>query len=132
WLIGPLSRALGADNIVVGGSIASMCGLALIAYANATAPMILGLVLLGAGLGVINPCLATIASEQAAAGQQGAVLGFTQSAGGVARTVGPIVSGMLYARVAPAAPFAGGAVIALASTVLGFGLVAMRSSRGTA
>jgi MFS family permease len=51
--------------------------------------------------------------------QQGAVLGFAQSAGGAARTVGPVWSGFLYARLGASAPFlsgvlAGGVSLAVA------------------
>jgi MFS transporter, DHA1 family, tetracycline resistance protein len=122
FLIGRMTRAFGARNLVVAGAVSSMAGLLMIAGAHSGALLIGGLALLGFGLGVTNPVLSTLASEYAGAGRQGVVLGFAQSAGGLARTVGPIGSGILYARVGPGAAFVGGAVAAAGALALSLGV----------
>jgi DHA1 family tetracycline resistance protein-like MFS transporter len=122
FLIGRLTRAFGAKNLVLAGALASMTGLLMIAGAHVSGVLIGGLALLGLGLGVTNPVLSTLASEYAGAGRQGVVLGFAQSAGGLARTVGPIGSGILYARIGPPASFLGGAVAALGALCLALGV----------
>ena len=70
------------------------------------------------GVGLTNPVLSTLASEYAGPGRQGAVLGVAQSAGGLARTVGPIGSGVLYTRLGPTTPFVGGALSSLLAMVV--------------
>ena len=62
-----------------------MGGLLFIASAHTTPLLIAGLLLLSFGLGVTNPTLSTLASEYAGKSRQGVVLGFAQSAGGLAR-----------------------------------------------
>ena len=120
-LIGRLTARSAPRNLVVFGAVASGAGLLLMAAAHASPTLIGGLALLGIGLGVTNPMLSTLASEYAGSSRQGVVLGFAQSAGGLARTVGPIGSGVLYARIGPGAPFVGGAAAALAALVLALG-----------
>ena len=130
-LIGRLTRVFGARRLVVTGALSSMAGLLMIAEAHSSALLVGGLALLGIGLGVTNPVLSTLASEYAGSERQGVVLGFAQSSGGLARTVGPIGSGVLYARIGPGAAFVGGAVAALASLVLALGIGATAGNRGS-
>jgi DHA1 family tetracycline resistance protein-like MFS transporter len=122
-LIGRMTRAWGAIPLVVGGSVASMLGLATIAVGYHAVPVVAGLLLLGAGLGIVNPCLSSIAADYAGRERAGTVLGFAQSCGGLARTVGPVLGGLLYARVATGAPFLAGALAALLAGVLGVALL---------
>jgi MFS transporter, DHA1 family, tetracycline resistance protein len=129
--IGQLTRVFGARRLVVTGALSSMAGLSMIAEAHSSALLVGGLALLGIGLGVTNPVLSTLASEYAGSERQGVVLGFAQSSGGLARTVGPIGSGVLYARIGPGAAFVGGAVAALASLVLALGIGATAGNRGS-
>jgi DHA1 family tetracycline resistance protein-like MFS transporter len=128
-LIGRLTRIFGEPNLVVFGAIASMAGLLTIAAAHRAPILVVGLTLLGFGLGVTNPILSTLASNFAGSSRQGVVLGFAQSAGGLARTLGPVGSGILYARVGPGSPFVGGASAALLALALALG-IRIRSGRG--
>jgi DHA1 family tetracycline resistance protein-like MFS transporter len=121
-LIGWIARSLGQVRVVAGGSLMSAVGLTTIALAYHFAPLIAGLLLLALGLGVTQPMLSSLASEYAGSEQRGAVLGFAQSAGGLARTLGPVLSGFLFVGLGAGAPFAGGAVAAALAFVLTFGL----------
>ncbi len=127
-LIGRMTRAFGARNLVVAGELSAMAGLLVIAGAHATWSLSCGLAMLGLGLGVTNPLLSTLASERAGPSRQGAVLGVAQSAGGLARTVGPIGVGELYAHVGPSAPFTGGAFAACAAMGIALLLVRPRAA----
>jgi MFS transporter, DHA1 family, tetracycline resistance protein len=111
-LIGWIARTFGQVRVVTGGSLISAAGLATIAASYHFAPLLAGLVLLAIGLGVTQPMLSSIASEYAGDEQRGSVLGFAQSAGGLARTVGPVLSGFLFEGIGAGAPFAGGAMTA--------------------
>jgi MFS family permease len=129
-LIGRLSKRFGASNLVVFGAVSSMTGLVFIAIAHAVGVLVLGLVLLGLGLGVTQPLLSTIASQYAGASRTGALLGVAQSAGGLARTVGPTVSGLLYKELGSGAPFVGGALVAVAALSVALSMRgAMRAPR---
>jgi DHA1 family tetracycline resistance protein-like MFS transporter len=123
-LIGRMTRAWGSIPLVVAGSVLSMLGLATIAFGYHAVPVIAGLLLLGAGLGIVNPCLSSIAADYAGRERAGTVLGFAQSCGGLARTVGPVLGGLLYARVATGAPFLAGALAALLAGILSVALLA--------
>lgn len=121
-LIGRLTRAWGSIPLVIGGSLVSMVGLTMIALSHHALPLVVGLALLALGLGVVNPSLSAIAADAAGSGRQGTVLGFAQSAGGLARTLGPLLGGLLFARVAAGAPFVAGAVAATLASVIAVGL----------
>ncbi len=117
-LIVPLSRAFKQLNIVLAGALALGAGMALIGSAQHPWMVVGGLVFVGAGLGVTNPLLSVIASQLAGAESRGAVLGFAQSSGGLARSVGPILGGFLFKHVSDGAPFFGGLLAACISCVV--------------
>jgi DHA1 family tetracycline resistance protein-like MFS transporter len=120
--IGRLSRRYAAVNVLVGGTIAIGCGMAGMGSAHSAMLLLGGVALAGLGAGLTNPTLASLASQYAGAGQQGAILGFAQSAGGAARTVGPVWSGFLYARLGASAPFFSGVLAATLSLAVALAL----------
>jgi MFS family permease len=124
-LMGRLTKRFGARRLVIAGALSSAVGLAAVALAHDTVPTVAGLAGLAIGIGLLTPCLSTLASEHAGAERQGTVLGFAQSSGGLARTVGPTLAGVAYAHIAPAAPFFGGAAAGLLSVVLGVVLLGL-------
>jgi DHA1 family tetracycline resistance protein-like MFS transporter len=117
-LIVPLSRAFGQLSLVLGGAICLGIGMALIGAAHQPWMVVGGLVFVGSGLGVTNPLLSVIASQLSGAERRGVVLGFAQSSGGLARTVGPLIGGFLFSHVSAGAPFFGGAGTAGVSACL--------------
>jgi MFS family permease len=116
--MGTIARRFPAGNVLVAGTVAIGVGMASISAAHSPALLVIGVALAGLGAGLTNPTLASLASQHAGPGEQGAVLGFAQSAGGAARTVGPVWSGLLYARLGPSSPFLSGVVAALLSLVV--------------
>jgi len=110
--IGRLVRLLGERTLVAIGSALIGGGMLMIGMAHTSVVLLTGVALLGAGLGIANPLLSSMASQVATADNRGSVLGLAQSSGGLARAVGPVLGGVLFARVAPAAPFVGGAIAA--------------------
>jgi len=75
-----------------------------------------GLIALGSGLQ--GPTLPAYASRRAAGTAQGTTLGALQSASALARSLGPLVGGALYAAVDPRAPYLVGAVGFAVATVV--------------
>jgi DHA1 family tetracycline resistance protein-like MFS transporter len=131
-LIGRLTARFGSHRLVLAGSLVSMAGLATIALSYHPLPLVGGLALLGVGLGVVNPSLSSLASEAAGSARQGTVLGFAQSAGTLARIVGPVLGGVLFARVAGGAPFVGGAIAAVIAAGLALSLQGPREPAAAA
>jgi DHA1 family tetracycline resistance protein-like MFS transporter len=118
-LIGRLVRVFGELVLVIAGAVLNLAGMLLIGFSQRPATLLVGLVIFGAGVAITNPSLSSLASRFARDEQQGAVLGFAQSAGGLARTVGPIWSGHLFDEFGSTAPFISGAVASLLSFLVG-------------
>jgi DHA1 family tetracycline resistance protein-like MFS transporter len=66
--------------------------------------------LIALGSGLCSPTLPAFASRRASATAQGMTLGTLQSASALARALGPILGGALYAVIDPRAPYLIGAV----------------------
>lgn len=117
-LIGPLSRRASPLTLIACGSAGMVASFLAVAAAHDVFTLIAGLAILGVSLGVVQPSLSTLASEVAPREQRGAVLGFAQSAGGLARTVGPVAAGFLAEQISVGAPFVGGAAVSAISVAL--------------
>jgi MFS family permease len=122
FLIGRLTRRFGEATLVMLGSAVMAAGLLLIGEGHVAATFFAGVALFGAGFGATLPALSSLASRAATEGTRGFVLGMAQSSGGLARAVGPVLSGVLFRRIAPAAPFLGGAAAALLCAAVGASL----------
>lgn len=97
-LIGHLVKRFGESALVIGGAF--MFGLSLLAI-PLTGPHtgLMTLLLVGAvfsiGNSLATPSLTGLASKSVGPGEQGGVLGVTQSTASLARTVGPLISSAL-------------------------------------
>jgi len=111
-LLGRLTRWLGEIRLVMIGSACSAAGMLLIAEGPGSTGLVAGVALFGVGFGATTPLLSSLVSQTARREMRGFVLGILQSSGGLARTVGPLLGGVLFHRVAPGAPFLGGVVTA--------------------
>lgn len=118
-LIGPVSKAVGEVRLLVLGALLFAAGMLGVALAGRPVALVGAVVLIGTGMGFIQPLISSLASQAAHPAQQGVTLGLAQSSGGLARTVGPVASGALYASLGSAAPFTAGALVALAAAGLG-------------
>ncbi|GHG99616.1 MFS transporter [Comamonas sp. JC664] len=108
FVIGWLTQRFRDTSLVLVGATCMGTGLGLIAAASHGAMLVLAMVLVGSGTGLLQPLVASLASTFAGRELRGGVLGVVQSAGGLARVVGPVWSGFLYSRLGPGAPFASG------------------------
>jgi MFS transporter, DHA1 family, tetracycline resistance protein len=103
-LIGRLVKAFGEPVLVIVGALLFAASLVLIPFTGPHTGTA-GLLALGAlfalGNGLATPSLTSLASKSAGAGEQGGVLGVTQSVASLARVVGPLVSAaLIYSAVA--------------------------------
>lgn len=104
-LIGRLSKRFGEPRLILVGTIAMAIALVLMAQAAEVPLLVVGIALLALGNGIANPSLSSLASKGALPERQGATMGVYQSAGSLARVVGPPMAGMLYDGFGIARPF---------------------------
>src|SRR5689334_15544278 len=103
-LIGRLVKKFGEPALVIAGALMFTASLVLIPLTGPHTGT-LTLLALGAlfaiGNGLATPSLTSLASKSAGAGEQGGVLGVTQSVASLARAVGPLISAaLIYSSVA--------------------------------
>lgn len=103
-LIGRLAKAFGEPPLVIAGAFLFAASLALIPLTGpqtGTVTLLALGVLFALGNGLGTPALTSLASKSAGAGEQGGVLGVTQSVASLARVVGPLISAaLIYSAVA--------------------------------
>lgn len=116
-LVGPVSKALGERGTLLVGLAANAAGLGLLVLDAGWAALVPALALLVVGQGLLTPTLSSAVAGRAG-DARGQWLGWQQSAGGVARVVGPVVAGALFQHLGVGAPYALGAVLALAALAL--------------
>lgn len=99
-LIGPVTRLLGETVTIRIGLILNVAGFAILSVADRWWSLAPGLVLLAVGQGLLTPTLASAVAGRSP-DQAGVALGVQQSAGGLARVVGPVLGGVLFAVAIP-------------------------------
>jgi MFS family permease len=106
------------NGLVVLAAAFALLGLAPLFGSAGLAVLYLASGLIAAGNGLTQPALPAYASRRARADSQGLTLGTLQSASALARAVGPLVGGALYAAIDPRAPYLIGAAGLLAAGVI--------------
>ncbi|MBI2709422.1 MAG: MFS transporter [Actinobacteria bacterium] len=125
-LVHPAVARLGETGALRAGLGANAAGLLLLALDAGWPGIGVALVLLVVGQGLVTPTMASAVAALAPARRRGQVLGAQQSAGSLARVVGPTVAGVLFGQVSVVAPYlAGGALVVVAVLLV----PAARSSR---
>ncbi len=109
--IGRLTRRFGEGRLLSIGLVGIALGLAGIGMTTTVPALFAASAVLAMGFGMANPSLASLVSRRAGAGDQGMVLGVYQSAGSLARVVGPALAGVAFAQIDKSAPFLLGAAI---------------------
>ena len=122
-LIGRLARRFGEERLVLGGLALLALGLVAMPFAGDLAALALALSALAIGLGLTQPSLTALVSRRAGAAEQGEVLGVTQSAGSLARVLGPTAAGWFFASFGRASPFWWEAALIVAALFLAWPLL---------
>lgn len=104
-LIGRLSKRFGEPKLILAGTLLMGLGLVAFAFSFKIAFVFVSLGLLAVGNGITNPSLSSLASKGARAESRGATMGVYQSAGSLARVIGPPIAGLAYDRYGMKAPF---------------------------
>lgn len=96
-LVGPASKRFSEISLIGLGLSLNVAGFLVVAFSTSLLSLAPGLVLLAVGQGFTTPALASAIAGRAPDGRAGVVLGVQQSAGGLARVLGPIAGGILFA-----------------------------------
>jgi MFS family permease len=121
-------RVLGETTTLLAGLLANAGGLVLLSTARSWAVAVPALAALTVGQGLVQTTMVAIVAGRADPGWRGSVLGVQQSAGGLARVVGPLVGGALLGMTASGLPYVVGAVVCLlAAAVVVAAVVGNRS-----
>ncbi len=110
-LVGRVNNRLGESSTLRVGLVLNASGLGLLAVPGGWATLVPALLLLVVGQGLITPTLSSAVAGRAGR-ERGRWLGWQQSAGGLARVLGPIAAGVMFG-IRVGAPYAVGAVLAL-------------------
>jgi fucose permease len=98
--------------------VATAAGLALLAPARSWAVAAPALVVLTVGQGLTQTTLVSVVAGRADPARRGVLLGAQQSAGGLARVIGPAVGGALLGAGASGWPYVAGAGLTLAAAAI--------------
>ncbi|HVC56010.1 MAG TPA: MFS transporter [Stellaceae bacterium] len=122
-LIGPLTRRLGEERLMLGGLALIAVGLLVMPFARALPLLIVALSALAFGMGAMQPSINSLISRRAGSERQGEVMGVAQSVGSLARVVGPLVAGWLFTEFGRSSPFLWGAALVVAALLFGWRLL---------
>jgi MFS family permease len=117
-LVRLLVPRLGEGVLASFGVVAYVTGLLMLGFGDTLAATVSGLLLCGLGLGAYNPSASALASKQSRGQDRGAVMGAYVASASLARVLGPLSSGLLYAALGPPAPFLIGACVTLPAAYL--------------
>lgn len=110
-LVHPAVARMGERGALHLGLVLNGLGLATLPAVHSRWALAPSLVLLTAGQALVSPTLSSTITGQVDAGSRGQVLGVQQSAGGLARVVGPALGGLAFGHLAVWTPYAGGAAL---------------------
>jgi DHA1 family tetracycline resistance protein-like MFS transporter len=110
-LIRSLTRRFGEERVLIAGICALVLGLLTIPVSTHLDILLVATTFLAAGMGLTQPSINSLISRQAGGHEQGEVMGVQQSAGSLARILGPFVAGLLFQEIGRNAPYIVGAAI---------------------
>jgi multidrug resistance protein len=102
---------IGETATLRAGLLVDMAGLLVLAFARTWLGLVPALLALTVGQGLVQTTMSSTLAGRADPARRGEVLGAQQSAGGLARVVGPVLGGVLFQRVGPGAPYIAGAAV---------------------
>lgn len=120
-----LAGSFGERQLLLTGSVAMMISFAAIPWMPSVGLLLIPLLTSAVGRAISHPSMMSMVSLEATPGTRGAVMGNFQSAASLARTIGPLVAGLLY-DVNRDHPFVLAGGLMAVAVVLGLGLPAQR------
>ena len=117
-LVGRLTKRFGEANLIVQGSAALAIGMLAIPFCETLPALLAAMAVVAYGFSVINPAMNSLISRQVGPEEQGGIMGVTRSATTMARVIGPVWAGMLFAVMGMDWPYYAGAVLMIVVVVL--------------
>jgi DHA1 family tetracycline resistance protein-like MFS transporter len=111
FLVGKLVPRLGEGRLAMAGLVSYAVGLTWMTQSPSWPLMMVGITLTSGGGGLFLTTMTSLVSKEAGAGERGLVLGTYQSASWMGRSLGPVVSGLLYNGLGTNSPLMAGALL---------------------
>ncbi len=110
-LIGRLARKYGEGKLVIAGAVALGVGIGMIPLSHSITMLMSATTILAIGFALSTPSLNSLISFQAGETERGGVMGASRSAATLARVLGPVLAGVLFAQLGRDIPYYTGMVI---------------------
>jgi multidrug resistance protein len=117
-LLGRLVKRFGERQLVSSGLFSLFLSLSLLPFLPSVPWLLFCMLPLTFGHGVSNPSLASLISKSTTAGEQGAVLGISQSLASLARILGPAWGGLVFDKLGFQYPYLTGGFFLLLAFLL--------------
>lgn len=117
-LVHPTVHRLGEIRTLRLALVINAVGLLLLAAVHSWWVLVPALVALVLGQGLATPSLTAATASVASEKRRGGVLGLQQSAGGMARVVGPLLGGLVFQHIGVSVPYIAGAVVMVVCVVV--------------
>lgn len=117
-LVHPVVTRLGEVGALRAGLASDAVGLLLLAFARNWPAVVPALLALTVGQGLVQTTMSSTLAGRADRHRRGEALGAQQSAGGLARVIGPLAGGFLFERLGAGSPYLVGAALMLVAVLL--------------
>jgi MFS family permease len=117
-LVHPVVHRLGESRTLRLGLLANALGLGVLAAVHSWWVLVPALAALVVGQGLATPSLTAAVAAVAGDDRRGGVLGLQQSAGGLARVLGPLAGGLAFEHLGLPSPYLAGAGVMVACAAL--------------
>jgi MFS transporter, DHA1 family, tetracycline resistance protein len=117
-LVHPVVTRLGEVGTLRAGLVLDGAGLLILAFAHSWPAVTPALLALTVGQGLVQTTMSSTLAGRADRHRRGEALGAQQSAGGLARVIGPLAGGFLFERLGAGSPYLVGAALMLVAVVL--------------
>jgi MFS transporter, DHA1 family, tetracycline resistance protein len=122
-LIGRLTQRFGEERLLVCGLALIVAGLAALPFAHDVPILAVVLTGLALGMGLMQPTLNSLISQQAGGDEQGEVMGVAQSVASLSRVLGPFAAGACFAGFGRNSPYFAGAALTGIALLLALNLM---------
>jgi DHA1 family tetracycline resistance protein-like MFS transporter len=122
--IGRMVKKMGEPKLIGFSLVTAGFGLAMLPFATTWSLLLIALAIFSIGSSLTRPPVFGMLSIAADSNEQGATIGVAQSAGSLARILGPLIATPIFAKI-PAFPYVGCAILCVVTGVI----AALRLSR---
>lgn len=124
-LVGPFAKRFGEKPVAVGSIVGITLGLLLFSFAMNDAMVWVAIAIFGLANGLFLPTISSLVSFESDPRSRGTMMGIFNASSSAGRILGPAISGPIYFKLGPAAPF----LFCAAATILGAILLSRARAR---